>query len=273
MFVNTKLIKGYFLWSIPFFILACSNGAGNKEASLPPDPKNCEWYVKQSKEPASEYNSLGLYALRFYPDGQYTLCADLLFEQGKWNFDATKRILVLTPAEKKEEPAERYLLDEKPDPDNTQFSFFSSFPPDKSDPDELVNVVAVTNRSKFDPYKKEMHQWRTPPTQTENEAQLKQRVVGYLQFLAALYQHAADNKLEDPGGTWYPQPILFFSNKVRMAYETELSDWYTCFFSKEEAVKGYQIISAALRKVKIVGEDDLSRNISCVQQLLKTVQQ
>jgi hypothetical protein len=272
MFVNTKLIKGYFLWSIPFFILACNNGPV-KEAFLPPDPKNCEWYVKPAKEEPSGNNSLGLYALRFYPDGQYTLCADLLFEQGKWSFDAAKKILLLTPSEKTEELTERYLLDEKLDADNTQFSFFSSFPIDKSDPDEFIKVVAVTNLSKSDPYKKEMHQWRKAPAQAENDDQLKQRVLAYLQFLQAFYQHAADNNLEEPSGNWYPQPILFYSNKVRMAYENELSDWYTCFFTKEEAVKGYQLISGALRKVKIEGEDDLSRNINCVEQLLKNLQQ
>ncbi len=57
-----------------------------------------------------------------------------------------------------------------------------------------------------------------------------------------------------------------------MAYENELGDWYTCFFSKEDAVKGYQLISGALMKVKIEGVDDVSRNIHCLEQLLAVVQ-
>jgi hypothetical protein len=57
-----------------------------------------------------------------------------------------------------------------------------------------------------------------------------------------------------------------------MAYADELNDLYTCFFSKEDAVKGYQLISGPLRKVKIEGEDDLSRNINCLEQLLTEVQ-
>ena len=57
-----------------------------------------------------------------------------------------------------------------------------------------------------------------------------------------------------------------------MAYEDELNDWYNCFFSKEDAVKGYQLMSGSLRKVKIEGEDDLSRNINCLEQLLTEVQ-
>ena len=271
MLVNTKLLKGYFLWSIPFFILACNDGPSTA-AFLPPDPKNCEWYVKQEKKETTTGNKLGLYALRFYPDGTYTLCADLLFEQGKWSYDAAKKILVLVPSVKTEELTERYLLDQKPDVGKTQFSFFQTYPPDKANPDELVNVFAITNRSAADPFKAEMHNWRSKPAQQENDAQIKQRVVAYLQFMLALYQHAADNDLENAGGNWYPQPIKFYSNKVSMAYENELNDWYNCFFSKEDAVKGYQLISGALMKVKIEGEDDVRRNINCLQQLLKTIQ-
>ena len=150
--------------------------------------------------------------------------------------------------------------------------FYSTYPIDKANPDELVEVLAITNISKQDPFKKQMHSWRNRPAQQENDVQIKQRVVAYLQFLLALYQHAKDNQLENPGGTWYPQPIKFYSNKVSMAYENELADWYSCFYSKEDAVKGYQLISGALMRAKIKGEDDLSRNINCLEQLLEVVQ-
>jgi hypothetical protein len=269
--VNTKLLKGYFVWSIPFLFLACNSGPGTSKL-LPPDPKNSEWYVQKEKDEDDSGNKLGLYALRFYPDGNYTLCADLLFEQGKWAFDAQKKLLVLDPEIGDTAIKERYLIDQSLPKGKAQFSFYSTYPIDKANPDELVKVYAITNNSKNDPFKKEMHSWRKRPTQQENDVQLKQRVVAYLQFLLAFYQHAKDNNLENPGGTWYPQPIKFFGNKVRMAYEDELNDWYTCFFSKEDAVKGYQLISGPLRKVKIEGEDDLSRNINCLEQLLTEVQ-
>ena len=78
IFVNTKLLKGYFVWSIPFLFLACNSGSGTAKL-LPPDPKNCEWYVQEGKDDKDHSgNKLGLYALRFYAEGNYTLCADLL---------------------------------------------------------------------------------------------------------------------------------------------------------------------------------------------------
>lgn len=269
--MNTKLLKGYFIWSIPFLFFACNSGPGTAKF-LPADPKNCEWYVLKGKDDDDKGNKLDMYALRFYPDGKYTFCADLLFEQGKWAFDAQKKMLVLDPETGDTTIKERYLFDQTEPTGKGQFSFYSAYPIDKANPDELVRVIAITNTSKNDPFKKEMHSWRTRPTQQENDVQLKQRVVAYLQFLLAFYQHAKDNNLENPGGTWYPQPIKFYSNKVSMAYENELGDWYTCFFSKEDAVKGYQLISGALMKAKIEGEDDVSRNIHCVEQLLAAVQ-
>jgi hypothetical protein len=269
--VNTKLLKGYFIWSIPFLFLACNSGPDNLNL-LPPDPKNCEWYVEVGKDEDNSGNKLGLYALRFYADGNYTLCADLLFEQGKWAFDADKKILVLDPETGDTTIKERYLIDQSKPKSKAQFSFYSSYPIDKANPDELVNVLAITNVSKQDPFKKDMHTWRNRPAQQENDEQIKKRVVAYLQFLLAFYQHAKDNQLENPGGTWYPQPIKFYSNKVSMAYENELADWYTCFYSKEDAVKGYQLISGALMRTKITGKDDLSRNINGVEQLLEAVQ-
>ncbi|MBP6686848.1 MAG: hypothetical protein KA160_03235 [Lacibacter sp.] len=269
--MNTKLLKGYFKWSIPFLFFACNSGPST-ESFLPPDPQNCEWYVQKEKGDNDSANTLGLYTLRFYADGNYTLCADLLFEQGKWVFDSQKKLLVLDPVTGDTTIGERYLIDQSEPGKNTQFSFYSTYPVDKANPDELVKVQAITNSSKSDPFKSEMHVWRTRPAQQENEVQIKQRVVAYLKFLLAFYQHAKENNLENPGGNWYPQPVKFYNNKVRMAYEDELADWYTCFYSKDDAVKGYQVISGALMTVKIEGEDDVTRNINCLEQLLGAVQ-
>nr|WP_294907918.1 hypothetical protein [uncultured Lacibacter sp.] len=271
--MNTKTVKGYFLWSIPFLFLACNNGPSSVTNKLtPPDPKNSEWYVDEGKGETHIGNKLDVYVLRFYPEGNYTLCADYLFEQGKWAFDAQKKLLVFHPENGDSTVKERYLADSQLPNGKTQFSFYSSFPVNKANPDELITVQAVTNASAKDPFTKEMHAWRNKPVQAETEAQIKQRVVAYLQFLLAFYQHAKDNKLENPGGRWYPKPIIFFSNKVRMAYEDELADWYAIFHSKEEAVKAYQLISGALMRVKIEGEEDLERNVNCLEQLLAYIE-
>jgi hypothetical protein len=268
--VNTKTVKGYFLWSIPFLFIACNSGP-KPESFLPPDPKNCEWYVKQDKQKDDVANRLGMYALRFYPNGNYVLCAELLFEQGSWAFDNEKKLLVLKPAASPDAPKERYLIDQSEPGNKTQFSFYSTFPVDKANPEERVNVQAVTNVANVDPFAATMHAWRKKPTQQETPAQIKQRTRAYLQFLLALYQHAKENNIENPGGNWYPQPIKFYGNKVSMAYANEVIDWNNCFYNEAQAVEGYKLISGGLMRVKITGENDVERNINCVEQLLTSI--
>lgn len=265
--MNTKTVKGYFVWSIPFLFFACNSGP-QSESFLPPDPKNCEWYVKQDKQKDDVANKLGMYALRFYSDGNYVLCAELLFEQGSWAFDHEKKLLVLKPSVVRDSLKERYLIDQSEPGSKTQFSFYSSYPVEKANPDERVNVQAVRNLSKADPFAAAMHGWRNKPTRQETAAQIKLRTKAYLQFLLALYQHTNDNHIENPGGNWYPKPVKFYSNKVKMAYADELADWNHCFYNEAQAVEGYKLISGGLMRVKITGENDVERNIDCVKQLL-----
>lgn len=271
MIANSKILKGYFFWSIPFLFFSCGTSTTAEKKAV--DPKDCEWYaVINGKPDQKKFNLLDLYTIRFYPGGDYTLCADLLFEQGKWNFDEQKKLLVLTPTVKDSTENVRYLVDQTLPGDKTQFSFYHGFPLDKSNPDEMIEVQALANQSKADPYNESMNSWRIKPQQQETPEQIQQRVIAYLQFLKALYMHAKENNLENAGGSWYPQPIKFYSNKVSMAYSNELIDWYNCFFSEEQGIQGYQLISGALMKVKIEGKDDVSRNLNCTEQLLKQIQ-
>lgn len=271
MIAKAKILKGYFFWSIPFLFFSCGPATTAEKKAV--NPKDCEWYVVlNEKAEQDKGNHLGLYALRFYPKGNYSLCADLLFEQGKWNFDEQKKLLVLTPSVKDSTDIVRYLVDQNLPGNKTQFSFYQGFPINKSNPDEMIEVQGLANQSKSDPYSQSMNNWRIKPLQQETVDQIKQRVIAYLRFLQALYTHAKENKLENAGGSWYPHPIKFYSNKVSMAYSNELIDWYNCFFSEEQAIQGYQLISGALMKVKIEGKDDVSRNLNCTEQLLKQIQ-
>lgn len=267
MKLNHISLKGYFLWSIPFLFFACQTVVSNSEKQV--NPKDCEWYVVQNdNNEDKDNNQLGVYAIRFYPDGNYTLCADLLFEQGKWSYNENKKHLVLTPAAKETEDDLRYLVDQSVNEFETKFSFYPGATIDRSNPEEIITVHAIANQSKFDPYHSSMHSWRKKPHNPETSQNIQLRVVAYLNFIKAMYVHAKENNLENVGGSWYPQPIKFYSNKVSMAYSNELTDWYNCFYNEEQAIEGYKLISAALMKVKITGNDDNSRNINCAAQLL-----
>ncbi len=270
MHIVLNMLKGYFIWSIPFFMLACNNRSTVSAKAA--DPEDCEWYVVYNdNKTASAKNKLDIYALRLYPNGTYTLCADLLFEQGTWRYDDRKKITVFHPAVKNEAAQERYLVDQVLPGNKTQFSFYHQYPPDKENPDEMIDVRSISNQSTYDPYHPNMHLWRKKPESPESSQQIRSRVLSYLQFLKSLYFHASENDLENAGGTWYPKPIRFYNNKVSMAYANELNDWYNCFYNDAQGIEGYKLISGALMRTAIKGEDDNSRNINCVEQLLQLV--
>lgn len=270
MKLNHINLKGYFLLNIPFLFLACQTVVSSYDKQV--NPKDCEWYVVQNeKKEENNNNQLDIYVTRFYPEGDYTLCADLLFEQGKWHYDEKKKCLVLTPASKENEDDLRYLVDETLNSTETKFSFYHGAKLERSNPDEIIKVHAIANHSKLDPYHQSIHSWRIKPSQPESPLQIHQRVVAYVHFIKTLYVHAKENNLENVGGSWYPSPIKFYSNKVSMAYSNELTDWYNCFFNEEQGIEGYKLISAALMKVMIKGADDNSRNINCCEQLLEAL--
>jgi hypothetical protein len=261
-------LKGCFLLSIPFLYTQCNSAALQKQAKV--NPQDCEWHTQEEAEQddSSSLNKLGVYCLRLYPNGAYTLCADLLFERGKWVFDEQKKMLVLTAADKDGIDDVRYIADQTLPNGKTQFSFYHEYPVNKAEPDEMITVAAIANQSEFDPYSNANNSWRKKPASAESAEQIKKRTIAYLNFLLTLFQHQKKNKIETVRKSWYPQPVQFYTNTVRMAYNNEVIDWYNCFYNDEQGIEAYKLIGGALRKVKITGDTDVDRNINCVEQLL-----
>jgi hypothetical protein len=265
-----KLLKGYFFGSILFLLMSCA--APVKEKTEVVNPEDCEWYVVPGSKLNGEKNLLDMYVLRLYKNGNYVFCADLIYENGTWKFDEEKEMMVLRSKSFETAEQVRFIKDEKDKNGATVFSIYQQIPASENSKDEVVEVRAITNKSASDPYSSTLHQWRNKPATLESEAAVKSRVIGYLRFLEALYVHAIDNNLENPGGRWYPHPIKFFGNKVSMAYADDLLDWYACFNNEAQGIEGYKLLSGALMKVKIAGDDDNSRNLNCVRQMISLIQ-
>jgi hypothetical protein len=262
-------LKGCFLGSILFLFIQCNSSVSQQKTKV--NPRDCEWHAVQQTEEeddANEVNQLGVYCFRLYPDNSYTLCAELLFEQGKWVFDEEKKLLVLSVAGKNGVDSTRYIADRTLSNGKMQFSFYHEYPVSRSEPDEVIVMEATANLSEFDPYSKANNSWRVKPPAAELPAAIKKRTVSYLNFLLTMFQHHQKNKIEEGRQSWYPQPVQFYTNTVKMAYNNELVDWYNCFYNDEQGIEAYKLISGALQRVKITGDTDVDRNINCVEQLL-----
>jgi hypothetical protein len=262
------LLKGCFFGSILFLLMSC--GELKKELDVTINPKDCEWYVMPNSKLNSEKNRLDMYVLRLYASGSYVFCADLLFETGTWNYDDEKGLMILKSKDIEGKEQLRYMISEKQKKNEVVFQFYQQYP--VGDVDEVVEVRAIANKSSSDPYGLTAHEWRNKPTVEESAEQIKTRTLSYLRFLEVLYAHAIENNLENPGGKWYPRPVKFYSNKVTMAYADELIDWYNCFYNEAQGIEAYKLLSGALMKVKITGDDDNSRNLNCVKQLKTLIQ-
>lgn len=262
--------KGYLFAGILFLFISCGEPDLQKEIAV--DTQNCEWYVVPKSSQNSKRNQLDMYVLRLYANGSYVFCADYLFETGTWQFDEEKQLMILRSKNEDSTEQIRYVADEKQKNGTTLFQFFHQYPVVETEVDETVEVRAVANISSSDPFNTNFHTWRKKPVATESAAQIKIRALNYLRFLETFYSHAIENGLENPGGRWYPQPLKFFSNKVSMAYSNELPDWYACFYNEEQGIEAYKLLSGALMQVKIAGDDDNSRNLNCVKQLIDFVQ-
>lgn len=264
------IVKGYLITGILFFIFSCNEPVRKEASSV--NPEDCEWYVvPESPLNGGTKNRLDVYVLRLYPNKSYVLAADLIFETGTWSFDEEKQLMVLRSKTSDGSEQLRYVLDEKLKDGKTLFTFYNQYPFTDDDKDEVVEVRALPNQSSTNPYDLSMHTWRNKPAQAETPAQIKERTLNYLRFLEAMYTHALDNNLENPGGRWYPKPLKFFSNKVSMAYADELTDWYGCFYNEAQGIEAYKLLSGALMKVKITGDDYVSRNLNCVKQLISNL--
>lgn len=263
-------LKGYLFTGILFLLISC--GEPNPQKEVAADPQNCEWYVVPKSSWNSRSNRLDMYALRLYSNGNYVFCADLIFEAGTWQFDEEKQLMILRSKNEDGTEQVRYVVDEQQKNGKTLFQFYHQYPVVETEVDEIVEVRAVSNISNSDPFNTNLHEWRKKPAAPESPQQIKDRTLSYLRFLETFYTHAIENDLENPGGRWYPQPLKFYSNKVSMAYADELADWYNCFYNEEQGIEAYKLLSGALMKVKIAGENDNTRNLNCVKQLIGFVQ-
>lgn len=240
------------------------------------DPKNsliAEWY--QSTETFSLWETAAEnMVLRLYPKGVYTQYGTGSYSFGRWRYNEKGAYLHLHQETGTLKEADEYLKIELLQARQLTAGLFFQMPFYSNQQRTLYHFKRQANDSEEDPYSPEANQWRKPPTAPETNAAIKKRVVAYLHFLHAMYQHAIDNDMETLSDSWYPTPIqMHYANGVRMAYSNELDNWNSCFYDSAQAVTGYQFISGGIYELHLkTGTNRFERNLDCVEQLLKGIQ-
>ena len=159
--------------------------------------------------------------------GKFTLKGDSI----KAHFDdGRKAIYTISILHKDELVLNRY--------ENKRTSKLSYKPTNTSWPDASKN-----------PFSKKNYQWTMKPQKPETDAEIKDRVKESVQFYVYYFNGFVNGGAEiiDFGGL--PGCLNWYQGGITIQSENKLNKrWINCFYSKEQAFKGRQILQDAITK-------------------------
>jgi hypothetical protein len=275
MHVNMLKYKGchtvgsLFLFAMVMILAAgCNTASDSKKLNL-----HQAWFTKKFVTASGmEMGSYNYRIIRFYENGTYTMYGAGGYDAGKWFHSPKKTTITLEPETGDLDQLNAFWnYEAKGNVMSTLVYRKPSMIPGTQE--GTYELEGFGSKGNDDPFALSMHQWRMKPTKKESLTAIKTRVLGYLRFLESLYKYLLANDVVAIGSHWFPEPMkMNYSNGVRMAYADELEDWNDCFYDAEQAVKGYQFLSGAMRSVQLKEvENRFERNLDCVQQLSNTI--
>lgn len=211
--------------------------------------------------------------IRFYENGTYSHFGYNFFAYGNWHWNEEKKTITLNPTTSKDSNfTQQFKIEKKYD---NSYSIKKIIVRDgKTLVQRYENkAIGLNTSTGNDPFNKEINVWRIKPAKSESTQEIKTRTLNYLQFLLTYYEFIEENKINILTYGWYATPIqMHYANGARMTYNTELADWYACFYSIDEANEAYKLIGKAMRKSKIKElESKAERNIDYLKQMIEAL--
>jgi hypothetical protein len=219
-------------------------------------------------------DSSGLMNMMIHLDdnGTYSHFASNFYNYGTWKFVDSSKGLILKPESGYPLQTDKFVFELEKIKAGRQLEMYHMV----KDGDEWVRsthetVMGSNNKGKAKPFDAANHEWRKKPVAPETPEQIKSRVRKYFLFLKDYFQYCEDNQLEAITFGWFPAPLqMHYANGIRMAYNTELNDWYKCFYNEEQGIEAYKLVGAAMQKSKLNHkETKAERNMDMVEQLLE----
>ncbi len=100
-----------------------------------------------------------------------------------------------------------------------------------------------------DPFHPANNQWRIKPRAPETEEQVRTRLKGYVHFYSLFFHDNRLRQSKDISFSGLPACLVWYNGGIGMPEKKELDDrWVGCFYSEEQAMKGYEILAAILEK-------------------------
>jgi len=99
------------------------------------------------------------------------------------------------------------------------------------------------------PFSRQNYQWSKKPSKPESDEQIKSRVKEYVQFCAYYFQGFLNGNAAQIDFNALPSCLNWYQGGISIENEDKLNPkWIDCFYSKEQAYKGRQMLEDAIVK-------------------------
>ena len=103
--------------------------------------------------------------------------------------------------------------------------------------------------SNKNPFSKQNYEWAQKPKRQETDAEIKDRVKEYVQFFAYYFEGFINGGATEIDFTGLPNCLDWYQGGITIQNEDKLDKkWINCFYSKEQAYKGRQMLEDAIVK-------------------------
>ncbi|WP_342085747.1 hypothetical protein [Dyadobacter sp. OTU695] len=192
-------------------------------------------------EPGDKHNML----ISFFPDSTFTRVGTAgEYTTGKWDFDTAAHTIFLTSNRNTEEIGVFFSY-----ADNGLRLINFEFSPNESV--SLIEYGHKLLRFQEDPYFGKNNWWRVKPVKSENEAQIRARLLNYLAHTASILS-SAQVREQDYISMEFSQGIVKLYNVGVGAVKKDKipATWLSSFYSIEEAHKAYDMFEDYLFTAK-----------------------
>jgi hypothetical protein len=138
--------------------------------------------------------------------------------------------------------------------------------------DIILKAGAMAHkRPREDPFYPSNNQWRIKPRVTETHEQIRLRVKGFVHFFAQFYWDSYRRQEMDISYSGLPCCFEWYDGGIGMQSRSDLDKrWMDCFYSDDEAFKGYDMLADILQRHELKWPEHPS---SWVQQTAQVLDQ
>jgi hypothetical protein len=107
----------------------------------------------------------------------------------------------------------------------------------------LTSDALVHQNMLNDPLHPSNNQWRIAPAQSETDSAIKARVLQCIKFYALYFRDNIKRKKQEINFMGFPKIFQWYRRGIGLPDKEDIhSSWIKCFYNKEQAIKGYNVL-------------------------------